>query len=220
MLSDFHVLSDHWPDIVNGIGMTLLTWVLSVVAGIAIGLVIALTRAAMPRPIRIAVDAFTISIRGTPFLVQLFLLYYGGPFVGISLPPVTAGIIGLTVHASAYFAEIFRSGLGAVSTGQVEAASMSGLSKTQTFYHVSLPQMMIVIFPSLMNMVIILLKETAVLSVITVSELTATLSTIGSTTFAYVPTLGFLALFYWVSLELLSSAGRLAEARMSRYLVR
>ncbi len=199
--------------------MTFLVWIISVLLGLLLGFIIAVILTGLPAFIRIIVGTYVMIIRGTPFLVQLFLLYYGGPFVGINLPPVAAGIVGLTIHASAYFAEIFRSGLFSVPSGQIEAAAMTGLTRSQTLFRITLPQMLIVIFPSLTNMVIILLKETAVLSVITVSELTATLSSIGSITFAYVPTLSFLALFYWASLEFLSSAGRIAEARVGRYLV-
>ncbi|WP_234706900.1 amino acid ABC transporter permease [Ensifer aridi] len=218
MTADFHVLLDYSGEIVAGVELTFLVWIVSVVLGLLLGFILAIFRTGLPALVSVIIDLYVMIIRGTPFLVQLFLLYYGGPFVGLILPPLTAGILGLTIHASAYFAEIFRSGFYSVPAGQIEAAAMSGLTKSQTLLRVTLPQMMVVIFPSLINMVIILLKETAVLSVITVSELTATLSTIGSVTFAYIPTLGFLALFYWVSLEMLSAAGRAAEAWIGRHL--
>lgn len=218
MFKDFHVLVDYRGEIFHGLLLTFYTWLASVVVGLAIGLLIAAFRQRLPRLLALAIDGYIGIFRGTPFLIQLFLLYYGGPFIGLSLPPITAGIVGLSLYASAYFAEIFRSGLMAIPHGQTEAAIVCGLTRTQTLFRVQIPQMLIVIFPSLMNMVIILLKETAVLSVITVSELTATLSNIGSVTFAYVPTLAFLALFYWLSLELLSSIGLAVEKRVSSYI--
>lgn len=219
MFKDFHVLIEYRDDILSGILLTVVTWIVSVFLGMLLGLILAVLRKGLPAILRSLVDGYIGVIRGTPFLIQLFLLYYGGPFAGISLPPVAAGIVGLSIFGSAYFAEIFRGGLLAVPGGQLEAAEMLGLSRMQTLLRVSMPQIMLIIFPSLMNMVIILLKETAVLSVITVSELTATLSTIGSTTFAYIPTLGSLALFYWISLEALSFAARAVERRTGRYLV-
>lgn len=218
MLSEFHVLTDHWPEIFNGLALTLYTWLTSVVIGAFLGLAIALLRQEAPRPIALVIDGYVGLFRGTPFLIQLFLLYYGGPFVGLSLPPVVAGIVGLSLYASAYFSEIFRSGFQSVPLGQTEAAAICGLTKTQTLLRVTLPQMLIVIVPSLMNMIIILIKETAVLSVITVSELTATLTAIGSITFAYVPTLTFLALFYWLSLSALSYLGQKIEERARHYI--
>ncbi|RVA10664.1 ABC transporter permease subunit, partial [Mesorhizobium sp. M7D.F.Ca.US.004.03.1.1] len=140
MLSEFHVLTDHWPEIFNGLALTLYTWLTSVVIGAFLGLAIALLRQEAPRPIALVIDGYVGLFRGTPFLIQLFLLYYGGPFVGLSLPPVVAGIVGLSLYASAYFSEIFRSGFQSVPLGQTEAAAICGLTKTQTLLRVTLPQ--------------------------------------------------------------------------------
>lgn len=218
MFGRLEVLTDNWLDILNGVWLTIFVWIVSMVFAMALGLLFALAKLYGPAPIRWLVRAMDVTFRGVPFLIVLFLLYYGGPFVGLALNPLPAGIISLSIYSSAYFGEIFRSGLLSVPKGQIEAARMFGLNRSQTFWDVSLPQMMIVIFPALVNMSIILVKETAVVSVITVPELTATLSTLGSITFSYVPTLTLLALFYWVLLELVSFGGARVERRLSRYL--
>lgn len=218
MLDQFQVLIDNWPSILSGLGLTAVTWILSVLFGALAGLVLAIIRLRSGTTIRLAIDGYVGLIRGTPLLIQLFLLYYGGPFVGISLSALVAGVVGLSVYAAAYYAEIFRAGFEAVPKGQVEAAAMAGLSQRQTIFRVMLPQTMLIILPSLTNMATVMIKETAILSVITVSELTATLSNIGSVNFTYVPTLTSLALFYWGSLELISLLGRRAERHSRRFL--
>ena len=218
MFSEFSIIADNLPDIARGAWLTVVTWLSSMFFGIALGLGLAICQRSAYAPVRTVVAGFDTVIRGTPFLIQLFLFYYAGPFVGLSLDPLPAGILGLSVYSSAYFSEIFRGGFESIPKGQLEAARIFGLSRWQTLTRITMPQMLIVIFPSLVNMMIILVKETAVLSVITVSELTATLSTLGSIHFAYVPTLTFLALFYWIMLELLSFVGKRVETRLARYL--
>ena len=218
MFSEFSIITDNLPDIARGAWLTVVTWLGSMGFGMVLGLGLAICQRSSYASVRWVVAGFDAVVRGTPFLIQLFLFYYAGPFIGLSLEPLAAGILGLSVYSSAYFSEIFRGGFESIPKGQLEAARIFGLSRWQTLTRITLPQMLIVIFPSLVNMMIILVKETAVLSVITVSELTATLSTLGSIHFAYVPTLTFLALFYWIMLELLSFVGKRVETRLSRYL--
>lgn len=220
MFEDFYILIDYWPEIWKGIQLTLLVWLAGMFLGMIMGLLIAILQIRASKPIAMLIVAMNTVLRGTPFLILLFILYYGGPFIGLVLDPLTAGILGLAVYSAAYFSEIFRSGFLALPKGQIEAANMFGFSKFQTLIRVSLPQMMIVIFPALVNMMIILVKETSIVSVISVSELTATLSTIGSDNFSYVPTLTFLALFYWGMLEALALWANRVEVKLSRYLTR
>ena len=124
-------------------------------------------------------------IRGTPFLVQMFLLYYGGPFIGLDLEPTTAGLLGLTIYGAAYFSEILRGGLIAVPKGHVEAALCVGLNRMQIIRRILLPEMTLLVLPASVNMFIVLLKETAVLSIITVPELTMAVTGFGSANFAF-----------------------------------
>jgi polar amino acid transport system permease protein len=126
--------------------------------------------------IRAPLRVFIEMIRSTPFLVQLFLVYYGGPSFGLSLDPIPAGILGLGIYGSVYFAEIFRSGFESVARGQLEAADCLGISKIQCIVRIQIPQMLVIILPALVNMVSVLCKETAVLSIITIPELTMVLT--------------------------------------------
>lgn len=205
------------PDVLAAAGVTALVWAASAVLGLGAGFAVALVRRFAPRPVGFALKLLVEVIRGSPFLVQLFLLYYGGPYLGLSLDPVPAGLLALTVYAAAYDSEILRGGFAAVPPGHVEAADCLGFTRAQTVLRVELPEMALLVTPALVNMAILLLKETAVLSVITVPELTMAVSAIGSSTYRFVEALFLLALGYWGLVEACGAFGRLAEARLSRY---
>ncbi len=204
------------PDVLAAAGVTAAIWAASALLGIALGFGIALARRFAPRPVDLALKLVVEVIRGSPFLVQLFLLYYGGPYLGLSLDPVPAGLLALSVYGAAYYSEILRGGFAAVPAGHVEAAACLGFTRAQTVRRVEIPEMAALVLPALVNMTILLLKETAVLSIITVPELTMAISAIGSETYRFVEALFLLALFYWGLVELCGTLGRAAESRLAR----
>ena len=155
--------------------------------------------------------------RGTPFLVQLFLLYFGGPYAGLSLDALPAGLLALSVYGGAYFSEVFRAGFEAVPRGHVEAAECAGFSRAQIVRRILLPEMAMLVLPASVNTAVSLLKDTAVLSVITVPELTLTVSALGTEFYAFVEALFLLALGYWGLVEIAAWLGRLAERRLARF---
>lgn len=217
MTFDVDLILSRLPEIAAGAGVTLWTWLVGTVAGVVLGFLIAVARRYGPRPVDLALWGVVEVIRGTPFLIQLFLLYFGGPFVGLSLEPVPAGLIGLSVYASAYFSEIFRGGFEAVPRGHVEAAECVGLTRPQIVRRIIVPEMAVLVLPAAVNMTILLVKETAVLSIITVPELTSVVSAIGSERYAFVEALFILALVYWGMVELCGAAGHAAERKLSKY---
>lgn len=204
------------PDVLAAAGVTAAIWIASTALGLGAGLALALARRFAPPPMPLLLRAVTEVVRGSPFLVQLFLLYYGGPYVGLSLDPVPAGLLALTVYGAAYYSEILRGGFEAVPPGHVEAAACLGFTRAQALRRVELPEMALLVLPALVNMTILLLKETAVLSLITVPELTMVLGAVGSASYRFVEALFLLALSYWGFVELCGRLGRLAEARLSR----
>lgn len=206
------------PALLSGFGITALCWLAGTVLGATLGFIIALAMRTGNRVITVPLTGYIEVIRSTPFLVQLFILYYGGPSFGLVLDAIPAGIIGLTIYSSPYFAEIFRAGFGSVPQGHVEAAQMVGMSKLTILRRVMMPQMLISILPPLTNFSIILTKETAVMSVITVPELLFEVTTMSAQTFAFFEATLALALFYWLLVEFTSYLGRLAEARVTRHL--
>lgn len=218
MIFDPRIITDHLSEIGDGFLVTLGTWSAGVVLGVLLGMLIAIAQLFGNTLIRAPLRVFIEMIRSTPFLVQLFLVYYGGPSFGLNLDPIPAGILGLGIYGSVYFAEIFRSGFESVAHGQLEAADCLGISKMQCIVRIQIPQMLVIILPALVNMVSVLCKETAVLSIITIPELTMVLTGIGSETFAFVETLLVLCIGYLVLVEMCSRLGMFLEVRVGRFM--
>ena len=214
------VLTDSLPALVQGFATTLAAWMGGVLLGLGLGFGIAILQIFCAAWVRGILRAYIEILRCTPFLVQLFVLYYGGPSIGLELSPLTAGVVALGLYGSAYFAEAFRSGFSSVPRGHLEAAECLGLTRLQTILRVQLPQMMVIIVPALTNLIIVLSKETAVLSVVTVPELTFVLTGIGSERFAFVETLLALCVCYLALVELTSRTGQWVEGRLGRFLTR
>lgn len=220
MIFDHRVITEHLDDITQGFMVTLSTWSAGVVLGLFLGLLIAVAQLFGNNLIRAPLRAFIEVIRSTPFLVQLFLVYYGGPSFGLSLEPIPAGVLGLGIYGSVYFAEIFRTGFESVARGQLEAADCLGITRWQCILRIQLPQMLVMILPALVNLVTILCKETAVLSIITIPELTMVMTGIGSQTFAFVETLLVLCIGYLLLVEFCSRLGMYLETKVGRFMSR
>ena len=214
------VLWRYAPSLVSGFGVTVLCWSAGGALGIVLGFVIALALRAPIPPLRWILRVFIEIFRGTPFLVQLFLLYAGGPYVGFKLSATTAGILGLGLYSSAYFAENFRAGFAAVPVGQIEAATSVGMSPFDTLMRVTLPSALISATPSIVNMLIVLSKETVVLSIITVPELMYQMQTMAAETFTAFDAIFAMAVFYWLLVETVSRLGHRVEARVTQFLAR
>jgi len=162
---------DALPVLLKGTGLTLFFAVSAMVLGLALGFAVALLRLAKV-PLLAPLAAFYVSaMRGTPLLVQIFVIYYGLPSVGIEFEPVTAGVLALTLNVAAYLSESLRGAIAGVDKGQWDAAQSLGLSWWQSMRHIIAPQGVRLAVPSLANSLISLIKDTSLVSVITVSEL-------------------------------------------------
>ncbi|MGO4569405.1 amino acid ABC transporter permease [Rhizobium sp. 2YAF20] len=217
MTFDLSVITAQWPAIVSGAGVTIMIWIFGTIAAAIVGFLIAVARRYGGMLVDKAFGLVVAVLRGTPFLIQIFLVYYGGPFIGLSLDPLPAGLLGISIYGAAYYSEIFRAGFDAVPKGHIEAGECVGLNQWQIVRRILLPEMTMLVLPPSLNMTIILMKETAVLSIITVPELTTTLSAIGSQQYAFVEALFVLALFYWVLVEATGWLGHLAETKLTRF---
>lgn len=216
---DLSIFAQYAPILLKGFGMTVLCWLLGTVFGMALGLIIALIQRYAAAPVRWLLQIYIEIIRGTPFLVQLFLLYYGGPMIGLRLDPLPAGLLGLTIYGSPYFAEIFRSAFRAVPNGQIEAARAIGMSEGNIVRRILLPVGLVSALPALVNFSIILTKETVILSIITVPELMYQTQRMSTETFRYLEANLALALFFWFFVEVISRIGRKFERRITHYLI-
>jgi polar amino acid transport system permease protein len=210
------VLAETLGAIARGLPLTVGIWLASVATGLVLGVLVACARHFGPRPLDLALMLIVEVVRGVPFLVQAFLLYYGGPFIGIDLTPVVAGWLALSVYGAAYFSEVFRGGFRAIPPGHAEAARLLGIPGPRIVLAILLPEMALAVLPSLANLAVILIKETAILSIITVPELTFTVSGVGSATFAFAQTMAGLALSYWMLVELTAWAARRLERGIAR----
>jgi polar amino acid transport system substrate-binding protein len=165
--------------------MTVLLSVVSMALAIALGLALAVLRFFGPQPARAAAAAYVEVYRGTPLLVQLFILYYGLPNIGIVLSPPAAAIIGLGMNYAAYEAEVYRAGIEAVPRGQMEAALSLGMPRALALRRVILPQAFRVSLPAVTNDFIALFKDSSIVSVIAMVELTKTYGILAATTLRY-----------------------------------
>jgi len=159
------------PYLLSGAVMTVLLTVVSMSFALLIGLAIALMRMARSKSLRMLSTAYVELIRGTPLLVQLFIIYYGLPQYGIRFDAFTAGVIGLSLNYSAYLAEVYRAGILSIDRGQWEAGGSIGLSRSSLLRYIILPQAMRVILPPVGNYFISMLKDSALVSTISVVEL-------------------------------------------------
>jgi polar amino acid transport system permease protein len=186
--------------------------------GLLLGFAITLMNRLRFPPLSWALRAFIEVFRGTPFLMQLFLIYAGGPSIGLRLGATTAGIVGLCLYSSAYFAEIFRAGFASVPAGQIEAATSIGMNAFDILWRISLPCMLVATLPSIVNLLIVLSKETVILSIITVPELMYQMQTMAAETFTAFDAIFAMAAFYWLLVEGVSRLGRRLEARVTAFM--
>ncbi len=169
---DFGWLKDAVFLIANGAAMTLFLIAVSAVAGTVLSILGAAARRSRHAVLRRLIAGYVELIRNTPFLVQLFFIFFGLPSLGIRLDPVVAAILAMTLNMTAYTTEIVGAGLDAVHKGQREAALALGLKPRQVFVKIVLPQALKVIYPALTSQIVIMMLESAVVSQIAVRELT------------------------------------------------
>jgi polar amino acid transport system permease protein len=216
----FDVLLHYLPSLISGFGVTILCWSFGAALGLAAGFAIALIYRNALTPLRWLLRAYVEILRGTPFLMQLFILYAGGPFIGLKLSATAAGIVGLGLYSSAYFSEIFRAGFASVPQGQIEAAMSVGMRPFDILLRVTMPTALVATVPAIVNMLVILSKETVVLSIITVPELMYQMQTMAAETFTAFDAIFAMAVFYWLLVEAVSRIGRRLEMRLTAYRTR
>jgi polar amino acid transport system substrate-binding protein len=173
------------PLLAQGAVTTIELSFLGMLFAVAIGLVVALLRLYGGPVLAAAATVYVELIRGTPLLIQLFFIFYGLPNVGIKLSPFLAAVIGLALNYSAYEAEVYRSGLQSVPRGQMDAAFSLGMTRLQALWHVIIPQATRVVLPPMTNDFISLLKDSSLVSVITMVELTKVYGQLASTYYDY-----------------------------------
>lgn len=212
----FELLKDTFPRLMDGLGWTLKLTVISLLIAIVLGLIFGLMKISKIKVLRGIASVYIDIIRGTPLIVQAFFIYFGIPAaLGVRLEAETAAIISLSLNAGAYSAEIFRGGIQAVNKGQMEAARSLGLPYSRAMIKVILPQAFRITIPSLINQVIITLKDTSILSVIGVRELTQTGKIIIANNMRSFEMWAIIGVIYLIIVMLLSRLSLRLERRLS-----
>ncbi|MBZ7925029.1 amino acid ABC transporter permease [Ensifer adhaerens] len=198
MTFDFNVIFDNWALFARGTVMTILIAAAAVAVGFVVAIPIALMALSHRSPLRWLATAYVEWFRNVPFIVVLYLFFYGLPFFNVRLPEAVVGAIALAFFASSYFAEIVRGAILAVPKGQMEAARAIGMSYLQGLWEIVAPQTVRLLLPPSTNTSISMVKETSVLSTITVAELTYQGLVVQGETFAPFEVFLTTATIYWV----------------------
>ena len=185
-----------WPLLLEASLLTIEVSLLGMVGAVLLGFTLAIMRVYGPFPIRWLATIYIELIRGTPLLIQLLILFYGLPNIGIKLEPFVAGVLGLALNYAAYEAENYRAGLLAIPKGQMEAARALGMTQRQGLVHVVIPQSFRLVLPPVTNDFISLLKDSSLVSMVTLVDLTGAYKQIATQTFDYFGAGLLVAAFY------------------------
>lgn len=204
------------PFLLKGAVITVQISVLAMALALVLGLIAAIGRMSRSRLLRFIAGFYIEVVRGTPLLVQLFIVYYGLPSYGIRLDPFTAGFLTLGVHYGAYLSEVYRAGIESIDRGQWEAAASIGMPRNMVLREIILPQAMRTVLPPIGNYFISMLKDSALVATISVAELLRSGQLRVAVTFRAMEIYLMVAAIYLAMSYPLSLLTRALERRMSR----
>lgn len=212
---NFDFLPKYYLFFLNGAKFTLLLAFFTVLFGVLLGLFLAMMRISKSKFLNLISTAYIEFIRGTPVLVQLYIIYYALPnLLGVNLPDLVAAVLALSINSSAYVAEIIRAGIQAIDKGQMEAARSLGMTQSMAMRYIIIPQSIKNILPALGNEFIVVIKESSIVSVIGIHELMYNADTVRGNTFRPFEPLIIAALMYFVMTFTLSKIMGSVERRM------
>jgi len=215
MSIDLSIFTSYAPQFFLGFWMTIRIVLGAITLGMPFGLVLALCQRSRFKLLRILAVSYIEIFRNTPFIIQVFIFFYVLPFYGLHLPAAYVGTVALAAFGSAYFAEVIRGGINAVAKGQLESARATGMSDWEAMRYVVLPQTLPIVLPALTNQTLSLVKESAILSTITVGELTMAAITVQGQTFRPFEAFIMIAIMYWTLNETIAIIMRRVERKVS-----
>jgi len=216
MTIDWTIISEYFPIFMKGLQTTLLISVVSIALGFIGGILIGMCRISRNPLVYGASTVYVEAFRGTPLLIQIFLIYLGLPQMGIYIDsPLVAGLIALSLNSAAYQSEIFRGGVQSISVGQIEAARSLGMTYNQALFNVVIPQALRNALPPYTNEFITMIKDSSLVMTIGVLELTLRGKLISATTGQSIPVLLFVAILYFVLTFSTSRILRYVERRFA-----
>ncbi|GIM30353.1 cystine transporter permease [Clostridium polyendosporum] len=213
---DYSIIFDKYDIFLKGALVTLEISIISLILGTILGIVFALFRISSNPILSGLAGVYVWIVRGTPLLVQLFILYFGLPQIGIKLSPMVSGIVGLSVNTGAYIAEIIRSGIQAIDHGQMEAAQSLGMSYPKAMIRIIGPQVAKICVPSLVNQFIMSLKNSSMASLVTISELFRAGEQLIATTFRSFEVYTTVAVLYLAMNSVFMVIANMLEKRMGK----
>jgi polar amino acid transport system permease protein len=211
---DFGVVFEYSDSLLNGLWMTAWVSILSIIIGFFLGVILCLGRLSKHASIRYLCRFYISALRGTPLLVQLAIVFYFLPIWGINVPSIAAAIIALSMNTAAFQAEILRGGFQVIPTGQKEAAWSYGYTPWQCLRYVELPQVLRQTLPSLTNETIDIIKNSALISTIAVTDLMRITQTYSSTTYRPIEFFVSAGVLYLLLTSCISFLGRYIESRL------
>jgi L-cystine transport system permease protein len=214
------ILRNLWPMLEATITKTIPLTAISFVVGLVIALFVALARISRIVPLSLLARGYISVIRGTPLLVQLFIIFYALPQFGIVIDPFPSAVIAFSLNVGGYAAEVIRAAILSIPKGQWEAAQTIGMGYATTLRRIILPQASRTAVPPLSNTLISLVKDTSLASTILVTELLRVAQLAAAPTFDFFALYGVAALYYWVICVILSFVQGRLEKRLGRYVAR
>jgi glutamine transport system permease protein len=207
---------DSLPSLFSGLNVTLKITALALIIAAVLGIVFGLMAISNNKFFKLLARIYVDIIRGTPLIVQAFFIYFGLPAgLDFKIDAFTAGVIAISINAGAYMVEIFRAGIMAVDKGQMEASRSLGLSYGKSMAKIILPQAVRKMIPAFINQIIISLKDTSILSVIGIRELTQSGEIIIASNYKAMETWGMIGIMYFIIIMVLSYAARGLERRLA-----
>jgi polar amino acid transport system permease protein len=212
---DFSFITRFYPMFISGTLQTLSVSFVAVIVGFFAGLLVCLVKMSKNKILNFLATVYVEIIRGTPLLVQIYIVYFGLPQLGINFSAFTAATLTLSINSGAYIAEIFRSGIQAVDKGQTEASRSLGLSSAKTMRYIIIPQAVKNILPTLANEFITLIKESSIISVIGTREIMFSAMMIKNSLYRALEPLIVAAAIYFVLTFTLSKLVGILEKKLS-----
>ncbi|MGC7404382.1 amino acid ABC transporter permease [Pandoraea pneumonica] len=215
MVIDFGIVKDAVPVLLEGLRVSALVSVIGIPLGILIGIVAAYATQSrtLLKPVALA---YVELVRNIPYLILVYLSFFGLPKLGVGASAMTVAVGCTAFYTGGYFCEILRAALRSVARGQTHAALSLGMTYWQTQRHIIAPQLFGFLVPPTTSLVIMMFKDSAIFSVMSLPEMTYQSNLLTANTFAYVEVLGTTALLYWASSVVLASVGRRLETVIGR----